>query len=334
MFEVLGFNDLAEAVYLAMLEHPQAGVEDLVGILDTKEHLVRQALDDLARMSLLRMSMTDPGVFAPVNPKTGLEALLARQKAEIAKRQQEFEESRASLAMLLDMYAGSRVNKSEAGVKRIEGVEAIRARLRELAETCEWEAASLMYGGAQSEASMTASRPLDKDAVDRGVRLRTVYMDSVRNDPLTCSYAEWLCEIGSEVRTTPVLPMRMLIVDRRIAVVPVIVDKANAAALEVSNPGLLTALLALFSFVWKHAVPLGAQRQWRDDKGLTPQEKQVLRLLGLGQTDEAVAKRLGVSVRTVRRVVAALLERLAAQSRFQAGARALALGWIEEDDLE
>jgi sugar-specific transcriptional regulator TrmB/DNA-binding CsgD family transcriptional regulator len=333
MFEALGFNDVAESVYLAMLERPQAGVEDLMQHLGMKEHQIRQALDDLARMSLLRISGSAPEVFVPVNPKTGLAALLARQQAELAKRQQELEESRASLTALLDMYAGSRVHTSATGVDWIEGIDTIRARLRELAETCAWEAASFVYGGAQSEASMAASRPLDRDAIDRGVRLRTIYLDSVRNDPATCSYAQWLCDMGSEVRTTSVLPMRMLIVDRRIAVVPVDMEKTSAAAVEVASPGLLAGLIALFNFAWKNAVPFGARRR-RDDDGQTAQEKQVLRLLGLGHTDEMVSRRLGVSVRTVRRTVSALQERLEAKSRFQVGARAVALGWIDQDDLE
>lgn len=59
----------------------------------------------------------------------------------------------------------------------------------------------------------------------------------------------------------------------------------------------------------------------------------MLKLLGNGCTDELVARRLGVSVRTARRVAAELFARLGAQSRFQAGARALARGWIDVDDL-
>ncbi|MDP9611903.1 MULTISPECIES: LuxR C-terminal-related transcriptional regulator [Streptomyces] len=45
-------------------------------------------------------------------------------------------------------------------------------------------------------------------------------------------------------------------------------------------------------------------------------------------TDSAVARQLGMSDRTVRRVVAQLMERLGAQSRFEAGVRAVERGWI------
>lgn len=52
---------------------------------------------------------------------------------------------------------------------------------------------------------------------------------------------------------------------------------------------------------------------------ISPREWQVLQLLAQGCTDEAVARSLSVSLRTVRRVTAELMARLNARSRFQAG---------------
>jgi DNA-binding CsgD family transcriptional regulator len=54
----------------------------------------------------------------------------------------------------------------------------------------------------------------------------------------------------------------------------------------------------------------------------------VLRLLAQGATDEAIARRLGVSDRTVRRIVSGLMERLEARSRFQLAVRASGAGLI------
>jgi DNA-binding NarL/FixJ family response regulator len=54
----------------------------------------------------------------------------------------------------------------------------------------------------------------------------------------------------------------------------------------------------------------------------------VLRLLASGLTDEAVARKVGLSARTVRRTIASLSDRLQANSRFQAGAQAVRRGWI------
>ncbi|MET8624763.1 helix-turn-helix transcriptional regulator, partial [Kitasatospora sp. NPDC004669] len=53
-----------------------------------------------------------------------------------------------------------------------------------------------------------------------------------------------------------------------------------------------------------------------------------LGLLADGHTDDAIAKRLGVSPRTARRIATDLMERLSARSRFQAGALAAKAGWL------
>jgi DNA-binding CsgD family transcriptional regulator/sugar-specific transcriptional regulator TrmB len=332
MFEALGLSGPAEAVYLAMLQHPDEDFDDLTRRLDLDQGQGRSALDDLARASLLQISAGNQPPRAVV-PEVGLPVLLARQQAEIAHRHQKIEESKAAFALLLAERAEQRARVPEPGIERLEGIDAIRAQLEELAVSCQWEACSFMPGGAQSEANLKASRALDAEAIDRGVRLRTVYLDSVRNDQPTLDYANWLSESGSEVRTTTTLPLRMLIVDRRVAVVPVDAEHSGSVAMVLSNSGVVTALMALFNSVWKGATPLGSSRR-RDEQGLSTQERQVLRLLGVGLTDEAIARQMGVSVRTARRVAADLITRLAARSRFQAGARAALRGWISEDDLD
>jgi len=61
---------------------------------------------------------------------------------------------------------------------------------------------------------------------------------------------------------------------------------------------------------------------------LTDQESVVLRLLAEGHTDDVIARRLGVSARTVRRIVTVVMRRLGARSRFAAGVHAVRRGWL------
>lgn len=57
-------------------------------------------------------------------------------------------------------------------------------------------------------------------------------------------------------------------------------------------------------------------------------ERRVLRLMATGVTDEVAARRLCVTDRHYRRHVAAVMRRLGAQSRFQAGVVAAERGWL------
>jgi DNA-binding NarL/FixJ family response regulator len=61
---------------------------------------------------------------------------------------------------------------------------------------------------------------------------------------------------------------------------------------------------------------------------LDPHDQQIVELLAVGMKDEAILRQLGISERTLRRRIAALLARLGATGRFQAGVQAAHRGWI------
>lgn len=97
--------------------------------------------------------------------------------------------------------------------------------------------------------------------------------------------------------------------------------------MEIRSAGAVTALRLLFEQVWYSATPFG-RRPEAVDGGLTPQSRTLLRLFDAGHTDESAGRKLGLSARTVRRIVAELTDRLGVTSRFQAGAEAVRQGWI------
>ncbi|MFF5445035.1 helix-turn-helix domain-containing protein [Streptomyces sp. NPDC012888] len=327
MLTLLGLDRQTEAVYRAMLAHPRAGVAEIADRLGVEREAVRAGLDQLSELALVRPSYEEPGRLRAVSPDVGMEILLARQQAELAAQQQRIEASRAAAAQLISEYADLRPDSSEPGVEQLVGLDRIRERLSLLHREVEHEVMVFAPDGEQTPENLEASRPLDEALLRRGVRMRTVYLDSVRNSPHTVAYAEWLSELGRQARTAPTLPIRMIITDRSTAVIPVNSDDTAAGAVVLTGQGTLTALCALFESVWETAKPLG-ERGRRDECGLTDTESTALKLLADGFTDEAIAKRLGVSHRTARRVATGLMERLGARSRFEAGVRAVREGWL------
>ncbi|MFF6885463.1 helix-turn-helix transcriptional regulator [Streptomyces sp. NPDC012421] len=310
-----------------MLTHQDWGISEIAGHLGCGEHDVRDALDRLAELNLLRRSLQAPGGLRPVSPNLGFQLLLQRQQAELLAQQQQFAESQAAISKLLDEYSELRTGERH-GVEYLQGIDAIQARLEELAHRSTSECLSFMPGGAQSAASLEASRPLDEDLMRRGVRVLTLYLDSVRNDNATVDYAQWLHANGGEVRTVPALPLRMVVFDREVVLLPVDPDNTRKGAVQLTGPGVLTALAALFEHVWECAAPLGSAQD-RDDVGLTAQERELLRQLTQGATDEIAAKKLGIGLRTERRIMSELMGRLGARSRFEAGVLAAKAGWTD-----
>lgn len=183
--------------------------------------------------------------------------------------------------------------------------------------------------GPQRPEHIEAAKPLNRELLERGVRMRTVYLNSACNSPHTLQYVSWLSKLGGEVRTVPTLPTRMIVVDRKAAVMPVNSNNSAEGAVVLTGHGTLTALCALFDSVWNGARPLNEESR-ADDQGLTDQQSMVVILLAEGHTDETIAKRLGVSPRTARRLASELMTRLGARSRFEAGVRAVQNGWLSE----
>jgi len=324
---LLGIGSAEETVYRTILENPSYGVMELSLELGWPVHRIRGTLDELARLSLLRPSGEEPDVLRLVRPEVGLAALLAREEAALLAKQQEIERSRTAVAQMIAAYADQNPARSGEDSESLVGIDTIRTRIEELAAECRQELLGFEPKSAQASDNIEASRPLDRALLDRGVAIRVVYTDSVRNDQPTSAYATWLTERGGRVRTTPGLPLRMLVFDRRVALLPTDPENSGAGAVLVRGAGVVAALVALFEQTWGAATPLGEERR-RDEKGLSQQEREVLRLLSAGLTDEVVARRLDVSVRTLRRVTADLMERLEARSRFQAGYLAATRGWL------
>ncbi|MER7751510.1 LuxR family transcriptional regulator [Kitasatospora sp. NPDC097643] len=315
---MLGLDPDAEAVYRTVLIHPELGIAGVAQELSWPEQRVRDALDALARLTLIRHSELEPGHLLLVNPEVSLAMLIGRQEAELAERQRQIAYSRQEAAKLIAQYAEHRKGERGLGVEQLEGVDQIRLRLEELSHSCTSEIMGFATGGGQSPAARKASQAADRAVFERGVQMRSVYLESAANDGGTIAHLEWLVEMGGRVRIAPSLPMRLVIFDRKAAVVPTDPDDSSVGALVLSGPGLVSALCALFEHVWESATPFGAETAGGRE-GLNSQARAVLSLLAQGHTDEVVARKLGVSVRTSRRITAELMSWLGGRSRFQAG---------------
>ncbi|MFD5279862.1 DNA-binding response regulator [Streptomyces rubrogriseus] len=131
---------------------------------------------------------------------------------------------------------------------------------------------------------------------------------------------------GARVRIAAgALPHETIIIDRRWAILAGADAPGGRAYTVTRAPTLVGGVHALFEAAWEAATDLASFLRG-DRPHLDAGSRTVLRALGSGATDEAAARELGMSLRTYRRRVAALLDALDAGSRFQAGVRAGELG--------
>ncbi|MFF0578066.1 DNA-binding response regulator [Streptosporangium saharense] len=140
---------------------------------------------------------------------------------------------------------------------------------------------------------------------------------------------------GALVRiSTTGLPYETIIVDGRLAVLAGPPGPGERSYTVVRSPGVVANVNALFLAAWNAAADLAEFRSAPNPPPVLDEEgRRVLAMLGSGRKDEAAARELGLSLRTYRRRVAALMRLLDADSRFEAGLRARELGFALAQEL-
>lgn len=326
MLQRLGLDRLTHMVYKQLIAGRYREADELAAHLGVPVDDVRTTLERLAKLDLLRPTGEDLGEL--VDPRLALKALLLRQMSGIDDRLREFDEDRAAVMALIDRYSEAWPGGREPGFEYVHGHAAVSDRLHELSCAADTEWLALLPDGPPSASWLEPAQELHRKVLARGVANRAVTTDSIRGDTRLALRTVWEAEPDCRVRTVPSLPVHLLLVDRSLALLPADPHDPWHRVVQITVPGVVEALSSLFERAWEQAVPLDSRGPGLDEHGLSPREKELLRLMARGLNDEAIRRRLGVSLRTVRRIVAELCARLGAASRFEAGYQAAKRGWI------
>jgi DNA-binding CsgD family transcriptional regulator len=202
--------------------------------------------------------------------------------------------------------------------------------LMHYAESCQKEVLSVAPGSGPNRID-PRTRLANMYSLDRGVRTLALYQHIALRDRSTRAYLRELVEHGAHVRIASSLPGRSLVIDREVALLPIPhVDLPNGGLAVVREPNVVAWVVATFEQLWSEATTLeellGAQHA---APVLDQTRAAILRLMGEGEKDEAISRRLSISVRTCRRHIADYMAQVDATSRFQAGVIAAREGHLE-----
>ncbi|MET9527982.1 LuxR C-terminal-related transcriptional regulator [Streptomyces coeruleorubidus] len=204
-----------------------------------------------------------------------------------------------------------------APVETLDDPAVIASVLEQEVRSCREELLTAQPGGGRSPQMLMEALQRDRELNERGVAQRTLYGHTARNHGPTMAYIERVTEVGGQVRTLDEVFDRVIICDRRIAFVPGEGDR-SASALAVQHPGLVNYLAAMFEYMWARARPVDPKAvSQRSPRISNETRRAVLRLMVDGFTDEAIAKRLGISVRTVATHIKKTSDALGSRSRPQ-----------------
>jgi DNA-binding CsgD family transcriptional regulator/DNA-binding transcriptional ArsR family regulator len=305
----LGLDAVAEAVYRTALTRVRWRISDLARRLDLGDGRLTAALDQLRADGLLVASAEESGAVRAVDPALALPALAASRVWGLSAG--DVRPQALSIAQLIARH-------EPPGPDRIHGLDEMNSYAEHLVANARREV--VILSGQHRTGSFEFATPVAEAVLRRGAQLRLVWRSELIRTPSVAAHATWLRTRGAAPRIVPTLPTTMLLVDRSVAMVitgdDAVVNRTASA---------VAPLCVLADQVWGKGSP-GARRPQPSDQA--PRHHKVLRLLADGLTDDAIARQVGVSVRTVRNDMAAAMLSLDARSRFQAGVRAAQLGLL------
>lgn len=329
MLDVLGLDPVEEAAYRRLVGLPSATSTELATALDLDVAVVRPALNALGAKGLVATSTSGADQFVASPPMVALGSL-------VRERQDDINRARSELDALTEQYRGAAAQRTVTDViDVVTGAEAVAQRFAQMQRSARTEVQGLIRSGV---AVVSAAENLEEDrAAERGVTYRIVMEREALEQPGVFENAQGAMSRGEQVRVAEHLALRLIIVDRELALVPMAAaqeeSRGPVGALLVHPSGLLDGLLALFDHCWSTAHPLDTRRTdvaARD--GLDDVDLRVLHLLLSGLTDQAVGSQLGLSVRTVQRRVATLMDACGVHTRIQLGRQAERRGWLAPGD--
>ena len=314
----VGISDLDEQLYRALLQNPRATLSQLAAVTDISHVLARRGLDRLEVMGLVSRQ-GQPSRFVAAAPDMAVEALILR-------RQEELERCRMAAAALLTEYREAE-QSLDGLVEIIVGREATFQRYRQLLTTARKEV--LMFD--KPPYIGPPENPLEVDVLGRGVSWKAVYAPEALEMPERLSQLQVWREAGEQARICANLPLKLVMVDRALALLPLTAntERDEHTAILVHPCSLLTTLGMLFDMLWEQSLPLhSAGPLTAADTGLDEIDRTLVQLMTAGFKDQAIARHLDVSMRTVRRRLSNLMASHGLVSRFQLGQLAIQRGWI------
>jgi DNA-binding MarR family transcriptional regulator len=325
LLDSLGIPLADERVYVLLLSRDGADVAELANLTRRSRRAIACSLDSLEEKGLITRSPDPARRYFAVPPDIGVEALIERRQSEI-------HHARSSIQRLREFAAGTGHRGFDDRLVEVLSPEALVSTVPQMVRSAQVEMLCLerppllTHPKARVGAHVVPRKPhVGTRAVTDTELLRLPgMMENMRAE----------MEAGEQHRLCSNLPFKLLIVDRRLAIVPLSMETANGPSLLVRSSSLLTALCELFEMFWRSATPV-----LFDEAGnLRPQvivdvagggDARLLSLLALGFNDKAIEHDLQMSKRTFTRRVASLMKRLGATTRFHAGWLA-ARGGVDE----
>lgn len=337
MLTAINLSEVQQQVYEALLDGAATSAElhAETNVPSGQIHYTLGTLEQLSLVGRLPTEAGEPDRFVAVAPDIALEALLVDQEEEIRR-------TRTHIQLLAARYNASAKERNPVDlVEIVTGHEAVLRRGEQLQRSARNEIRAIdrppYANRVPSSHPGTGVMPIQVETMQRGIDYRVLYdAEGLANYHTLSDDLEECIKLGEQARVMANTPVKMVIADDRLGIIPLRAAPQEFTSIIVVHPsGLLSALSEFFETLWSQALPLSDHLGKRSPESDSPtaDESRLIALLMTGMPDQAIARQLGVSYRTYQRRLQQLMKRLGAATRFHLGVHAAQRGWVSPGEL-
>ncbi len=314
-------------VYRYAVGHPGWTRPEASEALGLTLRRIDDAIGELSDRRLLSPQAGSGNGLVAVSPDVALADLVDADERAVQDLNARISAQRRELSSLLPTFLDARKNVlASTSVETLEDPDLIHRVLIDYGRDVTEKVYIAQPGQGSTADVHEQSVRKDLDLLGNGVRRRTLYDTSTRDHVPTRKAVEAIAAGGGEFGVLPFIPLRMLIFDDKLALVGRQLTRDDKAALVIRDHSLINIFTHLFDTAWEISESFLAPGQITSP--LSSMQRSILQGLANGLSDESIARRLDINVRTCRRHIAWMLETLRADSRFQAALKARAAGWV------
>jgi sugar-specific transcriptional regulator TrmB/DNA-binding CsgD family transcriptional regulator len=326
VLSALGLDAGEEDVYRHLVSSGSASADDVESACRPSTVEAQGTLDRLVERGLVARDDTGLEViYSAAPPSIALGALLRDHRDALYSAE-------LDLAELADAHRNATLGRTSDDVLEvITDLDAVRHRFAQVQQGARHEIRSMMV--PDLKVVPHDENTAGDESLRRGVRYRAILDRAALDEPGIVAAILLALSKGEQVRVSDRVPVKMVIADDTVAMLPLRAERNTAPeSVLVHAGGVLSALIAYFETSWERAYPLWPNNAGDDLVEMRPGDideldSQVLALLLAGMTDQALAGQLGLSLRTVQRRIRALMDKAGVDTRIQLGWYAGRAGW-------
>ncbi|MET7541562.1 LuxR C-terminal-related transcriptional regulator [Streptomyces sp. NPDC005507] len=339
-----GLGPLAGRVLECLVTQPELSSDAAAEALGVTSAAAERALQALENERLVVRVGDRPTRWSAGPPRSTLGSLLAQRRQELARAELYMEQlheayrSASHRRVTPDLFEVVE-SAEQVGVRYAQLLAFSRHEVLHLAKPpYVTRSTRLESTSVPTDPAAVADTPAPEVPVPDGVRLRSVYDTDGLTDTVSLRTALSGTARGGELRLLAGLPMKLVVFDATAGIMPLRQEDPSAGSLIVHSTTLLGVLTALFESVWEQATPVSLDSgpgrppiTAAEPDGRPPgRMRDILTLLRAGLTDDAIARVLGLSRRTIQKHISETAELLGARTRFQIALMARDRGWLED----